>query len=167
MSGIKNTKCEVCMKFFRGSGGLAEHQLRAHKIAKPVVPKSALESPKPIIAPRTPKELVTCPVCRNAVLKKNLKKHIRINHPTSDQTAVYTEAFKARWLTPDPDRPYRCQCGGLVRPSMSLIHQKTGHANKYTEGYRFPDPINELPEKDNESSVYAWSGGLPGLGKRH
>jgi len=167
MPSIKNTKCEICIKFFRGTDGLAEHQWRVHQVAKPVQQQKSFESPKSIVSPTKLKEFLRCPVCRGAVLEKNLKKHVRIKHPASDQTAVYAEAFRAKSMTLDKDRPYRCQCGGLVRPSMSLAHQKAGHAQKYTEGYRYPDPINELPERDNESSVHAWSGGLPSLGKRH
>lgn len=167
MSSIKNTKCEICMKLFRGAVGLAEHQWRVHQIAKPAQQQIVLASPISEVLPKKLREFLRCPVCRGAVLEKNLKKHVRIKHPGSDQTAVYAEAFRAKSGTFDQDRPYRCQCGGLVRPSMSIAHQKAGHALRFTEGFRYPDSVNELPERDNESSVYAWSGGLPGLGKRH
>ena len=113
MSAIKNTKCDICMEFFRGLGGLTEHQWRIHRIAKPIHSQKFLESPDSAVSLTKLKLFLRCPVCCGAVLEKNLKKHIRTKHPASNQTTVYAEVFRAKSLTLDQDRPYRCQCGGL------------------------------------------------------
>lgn len=148
----EGVRCAQCNKLVKG---LVDHMFSVHQVPRP---------PKPPKPPPKPTVMVACPECRNKVNEKRLAKHLRLVHGTTPEQA-HAKSLIKRWKPTDTDRPYRCQCGSLVQPSLALEHQRSGHF-LYRSGYRAPDPSNDLPERESENSVHAWSGGLPSLGKR-